>query len=207
MRLDGKAFHTLTRHCKKPFDNDFIDAMNSTALKLCNEIQGAKCAYVQSDEISILITDFDTLETCAWYDYNIQKMVSVSAAIASVIFTVESGGVRVNRLRPSIILNKPAYFDSRVFNVPIEEVTNYFIWRQKDWERNSMQMLGQAHFSQKQLHGKSNLEVGRMLMHEKNVNWFALEQRLRTGTFICKTLLSDMPNDTGFMTMDAPYFT
>ncbi|MFA5217110.1 tRNA(His) guanylyltransferase Thg1 family protein [Sulfuricurvum sp.] len=170
MRLDGKAFHTMTRKYKKPFDVDFINAMSSTAAQVLKEIQGAKCAYIQSDEISILITDFDRLNTDAWFDYNIQKMTSVSAGIASVAFSHQ--------------LHVRAFFDSRVFNIPKEEVTNYFVWRQKDWFRNSIQMLAQAHFSHKQLHGKNTSDMHEML-HTKDINWADLDDVLKNGRFIC----------------------
>jgi len=133
IRLDGKAFHTLTRNCQKPFDDLFNNAMIFVMSHLLGEFQGAKCGYQQSDEISILLTDFDALQTEAWFDYNIQKIASVSAGYASAWFT-------------SHYLNdgEIAVFDSRVFNIPKEEVCNYFIWRQKDWLRNSIQMIGRA---------------------------------------------------------------
>ncbi|MGD9158306.1 MAG: tRNA(His) guanylyltransferase Thg1 family protein [Desulfobacteraceae bacterium] len=111
IRLDGKAFHTLTRKCEKPFDDLFRNVMEETALALCREIQGVKCAYTQSDEISLLLTDFDRLGTEAWFDYNLQKITSVSAGIASVCFSklwAEAEGI----------------FDSRAFNAPKEEVCN-----------------------------------------------------------------------------------
>ena len=172
MRLDGRAFHTLTRHCKKPFDAVFSDIMNLTALNLMREVQGAKCAYVQSDEISILLTDFDDLGTEAWFDYNVQKMCSVAAGLASVGFTGRWG--------------EESIFDCRVFNIPKEEVCNYFIWRQKDWERNSLQMLAQAHYSHKQLLNKGKAEMHEML-HDKGVNWADLEPRWKRGWFISKS--------------------
>ena len=126
IRVDGKAFHTLTRKCKKPFDGDFYDSMYTAMYNLCMEIQGAKCAYMQSDEISVLVTDFDRLDTQAWFDYNLQKIVSISASIASTVFSLN--------FRDGQYLG---LFDSRAFNIPKSEVKNYFIWRQKDWERNS----------------------------------------------------------------------
>lgn len=171
MRLDGRAFHTLTRKMEKPFDDTFSDTMNKTAVYLCSEIQGAKCAYVQSDEISILITDFDTLTTDAWFDYNIQKMTSISAGLASSIF--------------SFHYNHGSVFDSRVFNIPKEEVCNYFIWRQLDWIRNSVQMLAQANFSHKQLHKKNQPAMHEML-HEIGINWADLSNRWKNGTFVFK---------------------
>ena len=172
LRLDGRAFHTLTRKCKKPFDKIFQATMQSTAIELCSQIQGAKCAYVQSDEISILLTDFDRLTTEGWFDYNLQKIISISAGIASAYFTshyMYDGHIAV--------------FDSRAFNIPKEEVCNYFIWRQQDWFRNSIQMLSQSHYSHKQLHKKNTSDMHEML-HEKGVNWADLEPVWKNGLFI-----------------------
>lgn len=171
MRLDGKAFHTLTRGCEKPFDEGFISIMRSTAMHLCQNIQGVKCCYVQSDEISLLLTDFDKLTTDAWFDYNIQKMTSISAAMASTHFSRNWWSLSI------------ALFDSRVFNVPKEDVCNYFIWRQNDWIRNSVQMLAQAHYSQKQLH-KKGIPAMHEMLYEKGVNWATLQDHLKNGWFI-----------------------
>jgi tRNA(His) 5'-end guanylyltransferase len=172
IRLDGRAFHTLTRGLQKPFDYYFSDTMVRTAEFLCSEIQGAKCSYIQSDEISILVTDFDALTTDAWFDYNIQKMASISAGLASAYFTsewCEEG--------------KIAVFDSRVFNIPSEEVCNYFIWRQLDWVRNSVQMLAQSQFSHSQLH-KKNTPMMHDMLHEKGINWADLDERWKNGVFV-----------------------
>jgi len=171
LRLDGKAFHTLTRGCDKPFDRNLNNAMIATASKVFEDIQGCKLAYHQSDEISLLLTDFDTLTTDAWFDYNIQKMCSIAAALASVEFSIKYG-VR-------------GYFDCRAFNIPKEEVCNYFIWRQIDWERNSLQMLAKAHFSHKELHKKNSSDIHEMLF-EKGVNWADLEDRWKNGSTIIK---------------------
>lgn len=171
MRLDGKAFHTLTRKCNKPFDSNFIKVMSEVGQKLLNDIQGAKLVYIQSDEISILIIDYDNLETDAWFDYNIQKMVSVSASIASVEFT---NLFKIN-----------GYFDSRVFNIPKEEVSNYFIWRYKDWLRNSLNMFARKFFSQKQLANKNKEDIHEMLF-QKNANWSKLSKQLKNGTLFYK---------------------
>jgi len=171
LRLDGKAFHTLTRKCEKPFDKLFQVTMQHTATELCSQIQGAKCAYIQSDEISILLTDFDRLTSEAWFDYNLQKLVSVSAGIASACFSHHW------------YQDDYAVFDSRAFNMPKEEVCNYFIWRQQDWIRNSIQMLSQAHYSHKQLHKKNTQDMHEML-HEKGVNWANLAPVWKNGMFL-----------------------
>jgi tRNA(His) 5'-end guanylyltransferase len=187
MRLDGRAFHTLTRGLQKPFSEAFSNTMNATASYLCSEIQGAKCAYIQSDEISILITDFDQLTTDAWFDYNVQKMTSISAGLASAYFT--------DHWRED---GKIAVFDSRVFNIPKEEVCNYFIWRQLDWIRNSVQMLAQAHYSPKELHKKNQPAMHDML-HEKGLNWADLLPRWKNGTVIYKS-------ESGWIMVAAPMF-
>lgn len=169
IRLDGKAFHTLTKKCIKPFDPNFRGAMENVGISLLNYIQGAKCIYIQSDEISILLTDFDKLTTDAWFDYNLQKMTSISAAFASVKF--------------SEIFKQNGFFDARCFNIPKEEVCNYFIWRQQDWIRNSIQMLAQSHYSHKELHKKNTKDMHEML-HQKEVNWNNLDSVWKNGTFI-----------------------
>ena len=171
IRIDGKAFHTLTRNCEKPFDSDFILCMAATTYKILNSIQGAKCAYVQSDEISILLTDYEDLETDAWFKYNIQKIVSVSSSMATVTF--------------NSLFRREAFFDSRTFNLPKEEVANYFIWRYKDWLRNSLSMFARTFYSQKELNGKNKEQVHEMLF-EKGKNWAKLPEQIKNGTLFYK---------------------
>lgn len=178
MRIDGKAFHTLTRSCVKPFDDFLSEAMIMAAKAVAKEAQGFKLAYIQSDEISILLTDYDTLDTSSWFDYNIQKMCSVSASIASVAF--------------SNAFDRTAHFDCRVFNIPKEEVNNYFIWRQQDWMRNSVQMLARTHYSQKELNHKNVTKMHDMLF-QKGINWAKLEpEKWKNGTVILgKSIIDD----------------
>jgi tRNA(His) guanylyltransferase len=177
MRLDGRAFHTLTRKAVKPFDYSFIAAMQKTAIDVFEIVQGAKVAYVQSDEISILVTDFDTLTTDAWFDYNVQKMCSIAAAKAAVRF--------------SKMINSEVEFDCRVFNIPEDEVVNYFRWRYKDWVRNSLQMLARAHFSHKELNKKGHTEMHDML-HSKGINWADLMPVCKNGTTITRKSTNEL---------------
>lgn len=180
IRVDGKAFHTLTRGFERPFDKDLETIMDWTAIRLCEEIQGAKFAFVQSDEISVLLTDFETDTTCSWFDGNVQKMASVSAAIATAEFNkgmMNTAGLNVKDGKPNdkFVLKdrglKIAYFDSRVFTIPDAiEVENYFIWRQNDASRNSVQMAARAVYSHKELEGKGIPELHDML-HAKGINW------------------------------------
>ena len=170
IRLDGKAFHTYTRGLDRPYDEKLMHDMADTAMFLCKQIAGSRLAYTQSDEISLLLTDFDTPKTQAWFDGNIQKIVSISASMATA---------RFNELRPGRL----AFFDSRVFTIadPVE-VRNYFVWRQKDATRNSISMAAQAYFSHKQLHGKSSGEMQEMLWSQHGVNWNDYDPRFKRGT-------------------------
>jgi tRNA(His) 5'-end guanylyltransferase len=143
--------------------------MISAAEAVMNEAMGSKLAYIQSDEISILLTDYENLESEAWFNNNIQKLCSVSASIASVEF--------------SSIFKKAAHFDCRVFNIPKEEVNNYFIWRQQDWMRNSVQMLARSYFSQLELNAK-NIPVMHDMLHTKGIHWRELEPKWKNGTVI-----------------------
>jgi tRNA(His) 5'-end guanylyltransferase len=162
VRVDGKAFHTWTRGCKRPFDDDLIEAMNRVAIALCTEIQGAEIAYAQSDEVSVLVHCYKRFASTPWFDGEVQKIVSVTAAIAAAVMTDASASVHGR--------TRLAYFDSRVFAVPEQDVCNYFVWRQQDAERNSLQMAAHALYSQAVLHGKKSADLHELL-HAKGVNW------------------------------------
>lgn len=155
IRVDGKAFHTYTRGADKPFDYRLMAAMDNAALALCDEAQGIRCGYGQSDEYSFLLTDFSTIQTQSWFDGNIQKIVSVAASI----FT---GAFNDQKYKEDV-----AAFDARVFTIPDPiEVENYFIWRQQDCTRNAILSAGYAKFSPKQMHEKNTSEVQEMLFQE-----------------------------------------
>lgn len=190
IRVDGKAFHTLTRGCERPFDSRIIAAMDNTAIALMKGIQNARLAFIQSDEISILLNDYATYETQQWFGGNINKMVSISAAVASTTFTKEWG--------------ETGLFDSRVFVLPQHEVANYFIWRQKDWERNSLQMLARSLYSQKQLHGKNCSDLHELL-HQKGVNWNNIEPSLKRGRCVLVTNPNEVDNNIPIFTQEREY--
>jgi len=180
IRIDGKAFHTLTKELIKPFDDSFIMCMEYTMQKLVEDVEGCSFGYCQSDEISLLLTDYTKLETQPWFDNKLQKIVSVAASIATANFNNSyrnSFGFGLMRE-----INKLAYFDARAFNIPKEDVVNYFLWRQQDAIRNSIQGLGQANFSHKQLHGKSCDQIQEMLMTEKKINWDKIETHKKRGS-------------------------
>jgi tRNA(His) 5'-end guanylyltransferase len=174
IRVDGRAFHTWTRGMERPYSCPLMDAMDVTALALCREISGARLGYVQSDEISVLLTDFDLIETQAWFDNNLQKLCSISASVATAAF---------NSYWPN---KRPAHFDSRVFQIPDPvEVENYFVARQKDAVRNSVAMLAQHYCSHKELHGVSNEKMHDKI-HEHGDNWNNHPVRFKQGAAIAK---------------------
>ena len=187
IRIDGKSFHSFTKGFKKPFDDILIKSMQETMKYLCENIQGCVLGYTQSDEITLILVDYKNLNSCAWFDYEVQKMCSVSASMATMAFNkffyknVEEYSESVAVLQDFDIekkylekldktAEKGAIFDARVFNIPKEEVTNLICWRQLDATRNSIQMVGQANFSHKQLQHKSCNDIQNMLLIEKDIN-------------------------------------
>lgn len=217
IRIDGKAFHSYTKNLKQPFDDELVEDMNKTAQSLCKEIQGAKFAYVQSDEISILLTDIENINTQMWFDGNIQKMVSVSASIATARFNKLRflrcmGEEDIPELQDTLIQQKYfpnlAYFDSRVFTIPQKiEVENYFIWRQQDATRNSISSVAQSLYSHKELYGKSTNEMQEMIF-QKGVNWNDYDEGLKRGRLIVKNFINNNGVERSeWITKNPPIFT
>lgn len=172
IRVDGRAFHTFTKGLERPFDSSLMDAMVLAACDTANGMQGFKAGYVQSDEATFLLTDYDSVETQGWFDYNLSKIISISAATMSVSFNKR------------FETNKQPVFDSRAFSVPYNDVVNAFLWRAQDWERNSLQMYARSVFSHKELHGKNRADIHEML-YQKGLNWTTdLTPQQRNGTFL-----------------------
>jgi tRNA(His) guanylyltransferase len=177
LRIDGRSFHAYTKGLERPFDERLIDCLNETAIYLCQQIQGTKLAYLQSDEISLLIYQPD-FHSQVWFGGNLQKMVSVAAGMASAYFTSISNNIFVEP--------KLATFDCRAFIVPLDEVVNTFEWRQQDATRNSIQMVARANFSHKQCNDKTCNQLQEMLFQEKGINWNDLPISQKRGRCIIK---------------------
>jgi tRNA(His) 5'-end guanylyltransferase len=205
-RVDGRAFHSYTRGCQRPFDRDLMEDMDQTAVALCEGISGARLAFVQSDEISVLMTDFETLHTEPWFDNDVQKIVSLSAAIATRAFNQrrtmrwlkgaleenDDGSRRDNHSTADLVerfeQQKGAEFDSRVWQVPEPmEVYNYFLWRQQDASRNSVSMTAQANFPHALLQGKDSSQMQEMLWRDKGINWNDLPVGYKRGRCVVRT--------------------
>lgn len=178
VRIDGKAFHTLTRGMKRPFDDDLMACMRKACLLLSEEMMGCAFSYTQSDEASFLLTDYAQANTEGWFGYNKSKIESVSASMFTVFFNKE--------LRIRFPEKQDAFFDSRAFSLPKEEVINYFIWRQQDATRNSIQMIARANFSHKQCDHKNTKELQEMLFSEKGINFNDYAATYKRGTSFYK---------------------
>lgn len=214
IRIDGKAFHTFTRGFKSPFDEILIKTMQETTKYLCENIQGCVLGYTQSDEITLVLVDYQRFESSAWFDYEIQKICSISASMATMVFNKffaknvkayeysdETWSEELKTFDTSKAdvykkaLEKGAMFDARVFNIPKEEVTNCVYWRQLDASRNSIQMVGQANFSHKELHCKTCNDIQDMLMLQKNINWNDFPTHQRRGTCAVRNKIVLESND------------
>jgi tRNA(His) guanylyltransferase len=203
VRVDGKNFRKLTRTMKKPFDHGFATCMEAAALALAEEAQNCRMAYVQSDEISLLLTDFRTLSTSPWFDNQVQKICSISASTATAAFMK-----KLSAVFPSMTSALPR-FDARCYNMPREEVANYFVWRQRDCERNSVAMAAQANFSHGELHGANRALMMDMLMLRKGINWNDYDAVFKRGRVITRELVrigTDAVR-TSWTAVDAPIFT
>ena len=207
-RIDGKAFRSFTKGFKRPFDEILIQSMQKTTKYLCENIQGCVLGYTQSDEITLVLVDYKKLNSSAWFDYEIQKICSISASMATMAFNkffrrnvevfryndgenfdrgTEEGLEKYNLLQTYLkALEKGAMFDARVFNIPKEEVTNCIYWRQLDASRNSIQMVGQANFSHKELQHKTCNMIQDMLMTQKGINWNNFPTYQKRGSCVIK---------------------
>lgn len=188
VRIDGRAFHTFTRGLEKPYDIDFMRLMQNTTLELCKEISGCKLGYTQSDEISLLLTDWDNNETQAWFQNNLSKIISITASLTTLKFNE----ILEDKMQYTGFYNKfntkkwKATFDSRAFNIPKEEVCNYFIWRQQDATRNAIQSAGQTYFSHSQLQNKNCNEIKEMLWSKENINFDKYSTDFKRGSCVIK---------------------
>lgn len=164
IRIDGKAFHTFTKGMRKPFD--------------------------------LVLTDYASIRTDAWFGYNVQKMCSIAASMATLAFNKafaeqtekEDSGIDLSVYRRKF---QTAMFDARAFTVPLDEVCNCLIWRQQDATRNSIEAVGQANFSQRELHGKNCNKIQDMLWKERNINWNDFPTDCKRGSCCIKTRITE----------------
>ena len=213
IRLDGKAFHTFTKGMLKPFDPVLTQAMQQTMKYLCENIQGCVLGYTQSDEITLVLTDYATIKTDAWFSYNIQKMVSIAASMAALAFDYEFAAAYSKWFEENLDNGRSdlpeflqladiyrskqhcAVFDARVFSIPREEVCNCLIWRQQDATRNSIEAVGQANFTRSQLYKKNCNEIQEMLWSQKGINWNDFPTESKRGSCCVKQCVQASMDD------------
>lgn len=209
IRLDGRAFHTFTKGFQKPFDEILMKSMQETMQYLCENIQGCVFGYTQSDEITLILVDYKNLTSAAWFDYEVQKVCSISASMATMKFNnifskyaeefdlalaYNDNGIDTEENRKlwkiyTKAINKGAMFDARCFNIPKEEVANLIYWRQLDAMRNSVQTVGRANFSCKELSGKSCADIKEMLK-ERGIDWDSLPLECQRGSCCVKNAIT-----------------
>lgn len=198
LRMDGKAFKHFTENFKNPYDRLFRDTMQETMLNLCQSIQGCVLGYTQSDEITLSLVDYETFSQEAWFNYEIQKMVSTAASMTTMYFNkiferktrefvmencclMDSNDDFSQEENPNEELHryvkiykdavsKGAMFDARCFNVPKEEVTNLIYWRQLVAIRNYVQMAARTHLSNTEVKNKITKEMKQML-EQIGITW------------------------------------
>lgn len=181
IRVDGKGFRTWTKKigAERPFDSAVHDCMVHATKKVAEEMQSFRLAYTQSDETTFLLSNMNEKEG-AWFDYKVQKLASVTASMFTYFFNARYEHVAITRGYPSV----PAFFDARAFSIPVEDAPNAFVWRQQDWERNSVQMLGHFWLGHKKMQGLNKNEVIAKLEFEYGKYWKDLALWKKYGTFV-----------------------
>lgn len=211
VHVDGRSFSKLIKNkFKKPFDDKFIDMMNKTAIFLCESIQGAKIAYVQSDEISLLLKK-DSPEGDIFFGGRLCKMQSIIASLATSKFNqlaaIEAIKSRANcylseieKLRSDgpIIFNvkdavdfleeMPIYqFDCKVWDVDTaNDAFAWFLFRNIDCVRNSKQQFVQTYLPHKVLLNHTTDEQVLMAIDEKGKDWRDCSEDKKYGRIISK---------------------
>lgn len=179
IRIDGRCFHTFSRKLESPWDEMFHECMCKVAMDVCSQCQGARLAYHFSDEISVLLVDYQDVATESYFGYSLQKVLSVTASVCTASFAEACLARRVTWCPPF------PNFDCRAFSLPPDEVCNYFIWRQQDCTRNSVSSLARNMFSHKELHGKNSSDAQDMMI-SRGVNWNDQPVRFKRGISILK---------------------
>lgn len=176
VRLDGKAFHTLTKGLIRPFDIRLSNLMIDTTKYLVEQTQ-AIIGYTQSDEISLYYENSEELQSYL-FNGKYQKLCSVLAGMASAYFSKELS-LRIPEKSDTL-----GIFDCRVWNVDTHElVYENFKWRQLDAIKNSISMAAQAQFKHNELNGLNSKQKKELLI---NINkpWEDEPDFFKYGTFV-----------------------
>ena len=195
--IDGKNFSKLVKNkFEKPFDDWFISTMDKTATHLCKEIQNCVCAFVQSDEISLIIKD-NTL-TSSPFDGRLCKLQSVIPSIATSFFNKEIikrnliAGMKIDE-----ITNMPDYcFDCKAWAVPsVNDAMAWVLYRQIDCIRNSKQQFAQTYVPHKTLLNKDTDEQVSLCLEQTGNDWNAIENNKKYGRLFYKVVVNKTTPD------------
>ena len=196
VRLDGVGFSKYTKQFEKPFDDLLSNVMDATCIELCktfNPIMG----YTQSDEISLIFTTTENVESELIYDGKVQKISSILAGKATAVFnkkmlqllsTFKYDDAQVlDKVKKGEFIELDAFFDARVFVLPeMTEVFNYLTWRQQDCTRNSVSMAASAYFSHQSLEGVKSADKQERLFKEKDINWNDYKTKYKRGLVVSR---------------------
>lgn len=194
--LDGRSFSKLIKNnYEKPFSDVFINMMNDTAKYICENVQGCKFGYVQSDEISLLLTDFDTPKTESFFGYRLSKILSIIASLATSKFTqliildTIKNCTSLDEVNELISNLKLIQFDCKAWNVPtVNDVYGWFLYRQNDCIRNSISQTAQTYLKHKELQ-KVNTKGMLSKLLELGIDWNEFSNDKKFGRFIIKQML------------------
>ena len=205
--IDGRSFSKMIKNkFQKPFDRDFINMMNETASYLCAMVQGVHLAYVQSDEISLLIKK-NTPESDVFFGGRLCKMQSIIASLATAKFnqlmaakTIQNNMYEITLMdfedtedtvySPSdcvdTVLNMAlCQFDCKVWDVDTaNDAMAWFLFRNIDCIRNSKQQAAQTYLPHNVLLGLDSDTQIKMLLDEKGVDWNSFSGGEKSGRLI-----------------------
>ena len=185
VRLDGQRFSSFTKNFEKPFSSTFHSIMSKVTLHVMKETN-ASFAYTQSDEISFVYYS-DNYRTKTFYEGKIFKIVSSLASMVTLKFYQEL----LIAFPTSVKEGYSPTFDCRTFSVPnMNEAAMYFVFRQNDCIRNSIQQLARHHYSHNECQGKKSDKLLEMLK-AKNVSWDELHDNFKYGSFFSKKVVKN----------------
>ena len=206
VHIDGRSFSKMIKNkFEKPFDKNFINMMDKTAIYACENVQGVKLAYVQSDEITLLIKK-PNFESDIFFGGRLCKMQSIIASIVTSKFnqlllkynisknsysnTLEDCDTTLYNVKDVldyIDVQKLCQFDCKVWDVPTEnDAITWFLFRNIDCIRNSKQQTAQSYLPHKLLLNKSADEQIKLLYEKEGIDWSKFNENLKYGRIITR---------------------
>lgn len=209
--INGRSFAKITSLLDKPYCQEFTECMVSTALKLCNEVEGTIFSYHHNDEIILVSRNDQSNDTEPWFDNKVQKLSSIIASIATLQFNNCINAVNLNLL-------SEAYFTVKVFTVPnVSEAINTIIYKQQQNFYTSIQFACFYELLKKydrtyirdMVQGLSFEEKIELLQQECNVDFNQYPIAFRRGVACYKIpkVIGDTMKNKWTINADLPIFT